>query len=58
MFLYYHYIKVLSLVSFERSSNCGAIDVKMDGPVLDEKSSFKDDGTHFLLKIGLVLLTR
>ena len=29
------------LVSFDRCSNNGSIDVKMDGPVLEEKSSFK-----------------
>ena len=29
------------LVSFDRSNNCDAINVKMDGFVLDEKSSFK-----------------
>ena len=29
------------LVSFERSNNTGWIDVKMDGSVLEEKSSFK-----------------
>ena len=29
------------LVSFNRSNNSGAIDVKMDGSVLEEKSSFK-----------------
>ena len=29
------------LVSFDRSNNTGAIDVKMDGSVLEEKSSFK-----------------
>ena len=29
------------LVLFDPSNNTGAIDVKMDGPVLDEKSSFK-----------------
>ena len=28
-------------VSFERSNNTGSIDVKMDGSVLEEKSSFK-----------------
>ena len=28
------------LVSFDRSKNSGAIDVKMDGSVLEEKSSF------------------
>ena len=29
------------LVSFDRSNNTGAIDVRMDGSVLEEKSSFK-----------------
>ena len=29
------------LVSFDRSNNNGSIDVKMDGSVLEEKSSFK-----------------
>ena len=29
------------LVLFDRSNNTGSIDVKMDGPVLEEKSSFK-----------------
>ena len=29
------------LVLFDRSSNNGAIEVKMDGSVLEEKSSFK-----------------
>ena len=29
------------LVSFDQFSNTGAIDVKMDGSVLKEKSSFK-----------------
>ena len=29
------------LVSFDRSNNTGAIDVKMDGFVLEKKSSFK-----------------
>ena len=28
------------LVSFDRSNNTGSIDVKMDGSVLEEKSSF------------------
>ena len=31
----------LKLVSFDWSNNTGAIDVKMDGSVLEEKSSFK-----------------
>ena len=29
------------LVSFDRSNNTGSIDLKMDGSVLEEKSSFK-----------------
>ena len=29
------------LVLFDRSSNTGAIDMKMDGSVLEEKPSFK-----------------
>ena len=36
------------LVSFDRSNNAGAIDMKMDGSVLEEKSSFKDAGFDFL----------
>ena len=31
----------IQLVSFDRSSNNGSIDVKMDRPALEEKSSFK-----------------
>ena len=31
----------IQLVSFDQSNNTGAIDVKMDGSVLEEKSSFK-----------------
>ena len=29
------------LVSFDQSNNTGSIDVKMDGSLLDENSSFK-----------------
>ena len=29
------------LVSFDKSNNTASIDVKMDGPILEEKSSFK-----------------
>ena len=29
------------MISFDRSNNNGSIDVKMDGSVLEEKSSFK-----------------
>ena len=35
------------LVSFERSNNTGAIDVKMDCSVFEEKSSFKMLGLTF-----------
>ena len=36
------------LVSFDQSKNTGAIDVKMDGSVLEEKTSFKMLGVDFL----------
>ena len=39
------------LVSFDRSNNTGAIDMKMDGSVLEEKSSFKKLGVTFLSKL-------
>ena len=39
------------LVSFDRSNNNGAIDVKMDGSVLEEKSSFKMLGLTFSSKL-------
>ena len=39
------------LVSFDRSNNNGSIDVKMDGPVLEEKSSFKMLGLTFSSKL-------
>ena len=39
------------LVSFDRSDNTGAIDVKMDGYALEEKSSFKILGLTFLSKL-------
>ena len=39
------------MVSFERSNNTGAIDVKMDGSVLEEKSSFKMLGLNFSSKL-------
>ena len=39
------------LVSFERSNNNGSIDVKMDGSVLEEKSSFKILGLTFSSKL-------
>ena len=39
------------LVSFDQSNNTGAIDVKMDGSVLEEKSSFKMLGLTFSYKL-------
>ena len=40
------------LVSFERSNNTGSIDVKMDGSVLEAKSSFKMLGLTFSSKLN------
>ena len=42
------------LVLFNQSNNTGAIDVEMDGPVLEEKSSLA--GVDSLFSIGLGLL--
>ena len=42
------------LVSFDRSNNNGSIDVKMDGSVLEEKSSFKMLGLTFSSKLDWV----
>ena len=39
------------LVSFDRSNNTGAIDVKMDESVLEEKSSFRMLGLTFSSKL-------
>ena len=39
------------LVSFDRSKNTGAIDVKMDGSVLEEKKTFKMLGLTFSSKL-------
>ena len=39
------------LVSFDRSKNTGAIDEKMDGSVLEEKTSFKMLGLTFSSKL-------
>ena len=39
------------LVAFEQSNNNGSIDVKMDGSVLEEKSSFKTVGLIFSSKL-------
>ena len=39
------------LVSFGRSNNTGAIDVKMNGSVVEEKSSFRILGLTFSSKL-------
>ena len=41
----------IQLVSFDQSSNIFAIDVKMDGSVSEEKSSFKMLGLSFSSKL-------
>ena len=41
----------IELDSFYQSNNTGAIDVKMDGSVLEEKSSFKVLGLTFSSKL-------
>ena len=41
----------IQLVSFDRSNNIGSSDVKMDGSVLEEKSSFKMLGFNFSSKL-------
>ena len=39
------------LVSFDRSNNSGSIVVKMDGSIIEEKSSFKMLGLTFSSKL-------
>ena len=39
------------LVSFDQSNNNGSINVKMDGSVLEEKSSFRMPGLTFYFKL-------
>ena len=41
------------LVSFDRSKNTGAIDVKIDGSIFEEKTSFKMLGLTFSSKLDL-----
>ena len=41
------------LILFDQSNNTGAIDVKMDGSVLVEKSAFKMLGLTFSFKLDL-----
>ena len=43
------------LVSFDRSKNTNAIDVKIDGSVLEENSSFKMLGLTFSSKLDWAL---
>ena len=43
------------LVLFDQCNNNGAIDVKMDGSVLEENSSFKMLGLTFLSKLDWAL---
>ena len=38
-------------VTFDQSNNTGAIDVKIDGSILDEKLSFKTLGLNFSSKL-------
>ena len=45
------------LVLFDWSNNNGSIDVKMDGSVLEEKSSFKKLGLTFSSKLDWGALT-
>ena len=45
----------IQLVSFDRSKNTGAIDVKMDGSALEEKSSFKVLGLVEVPTLSLML---
>ena len=45
------------LVSFDQSNNNCSIGVKMDGSVLEEKSSFKILGITFSSKIGVLTLS-
>ena len=46
------------LVSFDWSSNTGAIDLKMDRSVFDEKSSFKMLGLNWIGALMLSLLLK
>ena len=42
------------LVSFDRSNDNGSIDVKMDGSVLEERSTFKMLGLTFSSELRLL----
>ena len=43
------------MISFDQSNNNGSIDMKMDGSILEEKSSFKMLGLTFSSKLDWVL---
>ena len=45
----------IQLVSIDQSSNTGFIDVKMDGSVFEEKSTFKMLGLTFSSKLDWTL---
>ena len=45
------------LVSFDQSNNTGTIDVKLEGSVLEEKSTFKMLVLSFLNWIGAITLS-
>ena len=49
--LFYFSAGKTQLVLFDQSNNSGAIDVEMDGSVLEEKSSFKMLGLTFSSKL-------
>ena len=46
---------IIQLVSFDQSNNNGSIDVKMDGSILQEKSSFKMLGLIFSSELDWAL---
>ena len=46
------------LVSFDWSNNTGSIDVKMDGSILEEKSSYKMLGLNFSHSVTLPKIAR
>ena len=54
--LVYFNAEKTQLVLLDWSSNTGAIDIKIDGLVLEENSSFEDFGTVFPFWSGLGLL--
>ena len=39
------------IVLFDRCNNTGTIDIKLDGSVIEEKSSFKMEGLSFSSKL-------